>query len=226
MKLLFKLLLLSLPISGFSQFTDKELYTYSRVGIGVGLTDINYSTVLNGNSGSNPQSVKLSIGGGFTTEIGLGLKIVNNFYLEPFVSYMFSSSNFQKKGQNTNITSFSSNRFNIGISGKYFIDVSSNMNLELYGGTSYRIPQDIVIDTDFGEERVVYSSALGLHGGFGGNYLHKKFVFNAGLRYRFEKYVLNTKQNKLPVLFEEINPKLDNLKITGIDIILSVMYNF
>ena len=100
------------------------------------------------------------------------------------------------------------------------------MNFELYGGTSVRIPQDVVIKTNYGEERIVYSSAIGVHCGFGGNYIHNDFVFNAGLRYRYEKYVLRRNQGSLPMNFETINPQLDNLKVGGIDIVFSVMYNF
>lgn len=223
MKFCIHLILFFVPLLGFSQFGTKELYGYSRVAIGVGLTDINYSTNLHGNSISSPQTVKANIGGGITTEVGLGLKLLNNFYIEPFVSYMFSSTRY--KQQNESILKFSSNRFNIGVNGKYFVTINSNSNLEFYGGTSYRIPQDMIVQTIYGEERITYSSNIGIHGGFGGNYIKGNFVFNMGLRYRYEKYLLN-KAKGVPLYFNLINPNLNDLKISGIDIVFSVMYNF
>jgi len=223
MKLIHLILFAFIPFFGFSQFGTHELYGYSRIGIGVGLTDINYSSNLNGNSINSPQTVKANIGGGFTTEIGLGLKVLEKFYIEPFVSYMFSTTRYHNEGQTIN--KFSSNRFNIGINGKYFVYINPEMNFELYGGTSYRVPQDMVIETSYGDERITYSSNVGVHAGFGFNYLMGDFVFNAGMRYRYEKYKLNTARG-VPLYFNLINPDLNDLKISGIDIIFSVMYNF
>lgn len=212
-----------IPLAGFSQFDTKELYIYSRIGFGVGFTDINYRTVLGGNEQGTPRSVKANIGGGLTTEMGLGLKMFNNVYLEPFVSYMFSTSKYTNVG--TQVYKVSTNRFNIGISGKYFVTINSKMNLELYGGTSYRVPQDMVVETEFGDESVTFNSNLGVHGGFGTNYKKGNFALNAGLRYRFESYQLNSNQD-LPMQFEQINPELTDLKIRGVDIVFSVVYNF
>lgn len=227
MKYLIYILIVLSPLTGYSQFIDKELYIYSRVGIGVGLTNFDYSSVLEGKALSVPKKIKVNMGGGLTTEIGIGLKMLEYFYLEPFVSYMYSRSKYKvDNGTEEYISSFSSNRFNIGINGKYFVYISPEMNFELHAGTSYRIPQDIIVETNFGEERIIYSSAVGVHCGFGGNYIHNDFVFNGGLRYRYEKYVLRNNQNNLPMNFANINPHLESLKVGGIDIIFSVMYNF
>ena len=223
MKFFIYLLFYFIPLFSFSQYGVNELYVYSRIGVGVGLTDIRYVTNLSGNQIGSPQSIKANIGGGFTTEIGLGLKIFEKFYLEPFVSYMFSTTRYHNDDKT--ISKFSSNRFNIGINGKYFVPINAKMNLELYVGTSYRVPQDMIIQTLYGEERITYSSNVGVHGGFGGNYIKNNFVFNAGLRYRYEKYKLNNSQ-PLPLYFSTINPNLQQLNISGVDIVLSVNYNF
>lgn len=223
MKILFNLALLLLPFLSFSQFDTKELYGYSRIGIGVGFTEISYKTVLEGNKIGRPQTVKANLGGGMTTEFGFGFKIVENVYIEPFASYMFSSNRYRNIG--TQVYKLSTNRFSLGISGKYFAYINSNVNLEFYGGTSFRIPQDMVVETMYGEERVSFKSSAGVHGGFGGNYKMGSFVFNTGLRYRYEKYELNT-DKELPSQFVFINSDLKNLEIRGVDIVFSVMYNF
>jgi len=222
MKLALYIFFTVLPVIGFSQFDTKELYIYSRVGVGIGFSEINYRTVLDGNEIGEPKSVRANIGEGLTTEMGLGFKIVDNVYVEPFISYMFSKTNYTNVG--SQVYKMSINRFSLGISGKYFVYINPEMNIELYGGTSYRVPEDMVVETVYGSENISFNSNVGVHGGFGGNYVKGDFVFNAGLRYRFEKYKLNTNRT-LPLLFSEINPELTELNIKGVDIVFSVMYN-
>ena len=223
MKKLISLAIILIPFLSFSQFGTKELYGYSRIGIGVGFSQISYKTNLEGSELGVPLTVTANLGGGMTTELGFGFKLFDNIYMEPFVSYMFSSTRYQNIG--TKVYKLSTNRFNIGISGKYFVYVNSDVNLEFYGGTSFRIPQDMIVETVNGYERVSFHSNLGVHGGFGGNYKKGDFVFNAGLRYRLENYKLN-QQAQLPSEFATINPELQDLQMRGVDIVLSVMYNF
>lgn len=223
MKKLFLLTFLLIPFLSFSQFGTKELYGYSRIGIGVGFSQISYKTNLEGNKQGVPLIVSANLGGGMTTEVGFGFKFMENVYIEPFVSYMFSSQQFHNVG--TKVYKLSTNRFNIGVNGKYFVYVNSEFNLEFYGGTSFRIPQDMVVETENGIEHISFHSNIGVHGGFGGNYIKGNFVFNTGLRYRYEKYKLNT-ERELPSQFITLNSDLTTMKIKGIDIVFSVMYNF
>ena len=226
MKSIFHILLFLFPFFSFSQFGNKELYVYSRLGLGMGLTDIHYTSTIQGNSADIPRTVAANIGGGVITEIGMGMKLTRNLYCEPFVSYMHSEKNYTiVEGSTDYISSFSSNRFNIGLNAKYYVPINPNLFLDVYVGTSYRIPQDIVVETEAGEERIVYTSSAGMHWGFGGNYTYGDFVFSSGLRYRYENYKINVNRN-LPQKFLELNPYLSDLNILGVDITFSVAYNF
>ena len=226
MKKVFLFLLLGFPLLLFSQIGDKEMYGYSRVGVGIGLTDVPFTSDIAGNSQEYPVSTSLNLGAGTAIEFGLGLMLFRNLYIEPSLSYTFLSEKIDNnEAVQYYISKYSFNKISIGVSSVYIVVVDESFHLDLSVGLGIVMPQQLVVSTSHGVEKVNFNSAIGYHGGFGGNYIHNRFVYGLGLRYRVETYISSYDQRNSPN-FSELNPKIDPMKVVGADVTLTVKYLF
>lgn len=210
----------------FSQFDDKEIYGYFRNNIGVSLTSEFYTTTLNNTSLDYPLSTSLNLGGGYTPEIGLGFMLVENVFIESYISQTFNSRKVNKNPENTQaINSYSFNQTGLGVNGVYIVDIDGYFNIDVGAGVSLKIPHDLVINTSTDVETIQYKSTIGYRFGFGGNYWWDKLMVGASMSYRFENYSYREDQD-LPDDFLEYNSDLQHIKVAAVDISFTVKYLF
>ena len=87
------------------------------------------------------------------------------------------------------------------------------------------VPQQLIVKMSGYTETINYAGTNGLQAGFAGNYLLGDVSFSGGIRYRLERF--NIKKNQeLPINFMTINPNFEQISSSGIDVVLSVQYNF
>jgi len=223
--LLFSLLIL-LPSLAFSQFGDKEMYGYSRVGVGFSMRDIYYTSVLEGLALESPVSTPLKLGSGISPEIGIGLMVIRRFFVEANIAYMTLNKNVNYSDQATNyIYGYSFNRTSVGVNGVYLVDVEPSFVLDFSIGFDAVFPHDLVIITSQGEDRIKYQATAEVHAGFGGSFVRNNLVYGMGLRYRYEAFKTSANQG-YPMNFISNNKFFEHLKIKGIDIVFTVKYLF
>ena len=226
MKKLILICLFLVPGLLFSQFGDRELYGYTRVGISFGMRDFMYTSNIEGLSMDYPVSIPLKLGSGITPEVGIGLMIVKHFFIEANVGITVVNKNgYQPENTEFYIESYRFNRTNIGFNGIYLIDVEDNFNIELNVGLSAVLPEDLTVITSRNIETVRYSTTIGLQTGFALNYLIKDFSFGGGLNYRVENFKTKYGQ-KYPSEFYHLNPNMYTIKVSSFIITLSAKYLF
>ena len=226
MKRIITILLFSVPILVFSQFGVSEFYVTGNLGVGMGMNSYTYQTIEEGASQDHPKFVQLDLGSGFAPELGLGLKLTRDVYVETSVSYIINQDfYFAKSGKKTIEQGFSFNRFTIQLNGKYYVEVNKSFLLDFLGGISYSIPEELHVKVGAADEFIQYAGSVGFQGGFGGNYVVDVVTFRAGIRYRLERFTIKPKQ-KLPMDFDKINPNFQNISSSGIDLVFGIQYNF
>ena len=210
------------PLLGWSQLPKSDFYIIGRYAIGMGMSEYNYNSTLNGSASDSPKSIQLDMGSGLIPEIGLGINLKRNLFVEYSLCYFINNSFFET---NTGTQGYSFNRFNFSLSGKYFVEINQKIALDFSVGGSYYIPNELTINMYGIEEKIKYIGNVGMQAGFGGSYILNQFLLNGGLRYRYESYSKKTNQS-LPPDFNEINPHLEFISSNGIDVVFSVIYHF
>ena len=221
-------ILFVVPFLASAQFGLKEMYGFTRFKVNVGMRDVLYATEVNGTTGETPFVMPLQLGNGVTFEGGLGFMIVKHFFVESALSYTFLHDKINHNPESDYyISDYRFNKTTLGANGIYFLDISPHFNLDLFMGLGLRVPQDLVVNTSQGTEKVKFNTTVTYQGGFGGSYIHNNWVFGAGLTYHFETYKMSYFQD-IPDNFFEINfeSDIDNFKMAGADITFSCRYLF
>lgn len=222
MRKLFFIISLFSSLLGWSQLPKSDFYLIGRYGIGMGMSEYNYNSTVNGSFSDAPKTIKLDMGSGLIPELGLGINLKRNLYVEYSISYFFNNSFFKTSGSTQG---YSFNRFSFNLNGKYFVEINSKIALDFSIGGSYYIPNELTIQMYGIEEKIKYIGNVGMQVGFGGSFILKQFLLNGGIRYRYESYSKKTNQ-PLPPDFNEINPHLEFISSNGIDVVFSVIYHF
>lgn len=192
------------------------------------MRDVLYATEIEGTTGETPFVMPLKLGNGVTFEGGLGFMIVKHFFVESTLGYtlLYDNINYNPESDYY-IKNYTFNKTTLGANGIYFLDIGPKFNLDLFAGLGVRIPQNLVVHTSQGTEKVKFNTTITYQFGFGGSYIHNNWVFGAGLTYHFETYTMSYFQD-IPYNFFEINYEsdIDNFKMTGADITFSCRFLF
>jgi hypothetical protein len=218
--------LLLFPTLGFTQFEHSEFYLVGRYGFGMGMNSYTYFSNLEGTSGSTPSTIPIDLGSGMIPEIGVGLKITDFFYFESSVFYS-KSEDFYSTTSSAGSTEqgYSFNRYAILLNAKYYVPVNEKFVMDFYGGMSITIPEELIVKMGGYTETIRYSGSNGVQTGFAGNYIFGSVAASLGIRYRLERFTIKDNQ-ELPNDFETLNPSFEKISSSGIDVVISVLYNF
>ena len=226
MKSIIAIFIFSIPVQLFAQFGISEYYVSANSSLSIGMNNYTYLSSLNGQSSEKPTFIQLELGSGMSTELALGLKITKNFYAETSVIYMFNRDFYNVNSGNQTIEQgYSFNRFNIQLNGKHYVEISEALLLDFSIGVAYSIPDELIVKISSEIETIKYSGTAGFQAGFGFNYLMQSWCLHGGLRYRLERFAMKANQD-LPDQFKTLNPNLENISSSGIDLLIGVQYNF
>ena len=224
-----KFVLIAILILSFeanAQFGHSEMYLLGRFSIGMGMNSYTYQSELEGTSSDVPRSIQIELGSGLIPEVGIGLKLYRDFYVESSLSYAKTTDFYTTQGVNgPNEQGYSFNRYAIQLNGKYYIAVNEKFVMDFNGGMSFTMPQELQVKISGFSEAIQYSGSNGLQAGFAGNYVLSKVSFSAGIRYRLERFTLKENQD-LPLNFESLNPNFEKISSSGIDLAFSAQFNF